>query len=133
VSEAERSKFVIDAVRSRIATAEVTAVRFTGLTGGESPVVCTYHVKVPDYAQATGQRLLLRPAFFQYGDRPLFDSNERTHPVQFHYAWAEADTIHMALPGPCTLEPTEPDPPLKVPNVGGYESSLTLAADKQKP
>jgi hypothetical protein len=128
-SAAERAKDVIESIRLRIATADVTEVRFDDGPGSASPLVTTYHVRVPDYVQPTEKRLLLRPAFFQYGEGPWFESTRRTHPVSFLYPWRETDDVHITLPGVCSLDETEPSTSIEVPNVGAYTRGITTSAD----
>src|SRR5260370_31525989 len=71
-SESEREKALIEGVKERLSTAEVLRVGMENVTDMTRPLVFSYHVKVPGYAQRTGKRLFLQPGFFTHGAGPLF-------------------------------------------------------------
>src|SRR5260370_20563264 len=76
------------------------------------PVVFSCHVKVPGYAQRTGKRLFLQPAFFTHGAGPLFATKERKNDIYFHYGWSEQDEVSIQLPA--GFEPDNPDAPAPI-------------------
>ncbi|HZE20254.1 MAG TPA: DUF3857 domain-containing protein, partial [Candidatus Angelobacter sp.] len=67
-SAIEREQKLIDKIKSRMSTAEVTAIHFDPDSSASEPARLSYHVRVPGYAQKTAQRLIFQPAFFQRGD-----------------------------------------------------------------
>ncbi len=62
--------------------AEVSSVRIENANDLVKPFVCSFHVRVPGYAQRTGKRLFFQPAFFQYGKSPRFSATERKYDVR---------------------------------------------------
>jgi hypothetical protein len=46
-----------------MSTAELSDIRIENVTDPVKPFVYAYHVRVPGYAQRTGKRLFLQPAF----------------------------------------------------------------------
>jgi hypothetical protein len=62
---------------------------------------------VPGYAERTGKRLFLQPAFFQKGVGPMFPTSNRQHDVYFHYPWMEEDQIVIELPEGYALDNAE--------------------------
>jgi hypothetical protein len=103
-SESEREKDMIDELKSRLSTAELTNVHIENVTDRVKPFVFSYHIKVPGYAQRTGKRLFLQPGFFTRGEGPLFSTNERKNDIYFHYPWSEQDEITIELPAGFALD-----------------------------
>ena len=118
VSPAEREKAVRQVCKERVSTAELSGIMLENVTDPAKPFVLSYHVRVPGYAQRTGKRFFLQPAFFQYGLKPLFSSSERQHPVYFHYPWAEEDTVTIELPADFVLD--NPTAPFKAEDISQY-------------
>jgi hypothetical protein len=78
-------------------------------------------VRVPDYAQRTSKRLLLQPAFFQFGSKPMFPNQERRHPVYFHYPWSEEDFVSIQLPDGFEPENFAQLLPLRAETISAYK------------
>jgi hypothetical protein len=98
------------------------------------PFVCSYHVSIPGYAQRTGKRLFVQPAFFQYGEKARFPTSERRHPIYFNYAWSEEDTVTIELPAGFTLDSNEAPEPLTADNgskvqVSRYDAKVEVIKD----
>jgi len=81
-----------------ITRAEITDIKIENVTDHEQPLVISYHVRFPGYAQRTGKRIFLQPAFFQYGRGPLFATASRKYPIYFHYPWSENDLVEINMP-----------------------------------
>jgi len=79
-------------------SAEITALSIENFEDSTKPLVYTYKVKVPNYAQKTGKRLFLQPGIFEYNSEPTFSSATRTHSIYFPYPWSEEDKIELELP-----------------------------------
>src|SRR4029078_12300917 len=73
-SQTKREEDLKQAVKNRISTAEISAVSIENLEDSSKPLIESYKVRVPNYAQKTGKRLFLQPGFFEYGSNPLFSS-----------------------------------------------------------
>jgi hypothetical protein len=106
-SPAEREKTLIKSLRERMSTAELSNIKIENATDPIKAFVYDYHVRVPEYAQRTGKRLLLQPGFFHHGESALFPSSARRYPVYFHYPWSEEDTVEIALPAGFEVEEAE--------------------------
>ena len=89
-SPAQREETLKEGVKARLSTAELTDIRIENVTDPVKPFTYIYHIRVPGYAQRTGKRLFLQPAFFQRGVGPLFATSSRHHAIYFNYPWSEA-------------------------------------------
>ncbi|MFH4307637.1 hypothetical protein WAJ73_22700, partial [Acinetobacter baumannii] len=55
--------------------------------------------------------MFIQPGFFEYGKQPVFQTEDRTYPVFFHFPWSEIDEIIITLPPNFELEsPNSPTP-----------------------
>ena len=97
-SPQQREQNLRDEIKSRMSSADLSDIKVENVTDPLKPFVYVYHISVPGYAQATGRRLFLEPAFFEHGIRPLFSSEQRKHEIYFHYPWLEEDEITIELP-----------------------------------
>jgi len=97
-SPAEREETLKNKFKGRMAGVEITDIRVENVTDPVKPFVYSFHVRAPGYAQRTGKRLFLQPAFFQKGEGPLFPTAERRHEIYFHYPWSEQDHVEFTLP-----------------------------------
>ena len=104
----KRKKEIEEDVARRLPGAEVTTVDIEHPDGVE-PLIYTYHVKVPGYAQRTGKRLFIAPAFFQRNTVQRFPNSERLYDLYFDFAWSEQDNVEIDLPEGYTLD--HPDAP----------------------
>ncbi len=111
-SPAQREQTLVDSVKSRMSTAELTDIKIENVTDPIKPFAYSYHVRVPGYAQRTGKRLFLQPAFFQHGLGPMFTSSDRKEPVYFHYPWSEQDSITIELPVGFALDNADAPAPI---------------------
>lgn len=125
----QREENVKVAVKNRLSTAELTNIVIENVTDPAKPFVYKYHVRVPGYAQRTGKRLFLQPAFFQKGIGALFASSARRHPIYFHFAWAEEDKVTIALPAGYALDNADAPAPINAGGVCHYAVKLRLSKD----
>ncbi len=131
VSAEEREKTLREGVRQGMPTAEVSEVRFENASDPLRNLVCHYRVRVPDYAARTGKRLLLQPAFFQFGAKMLFPNQERRHPIYFHYPWSEEDEVTMELPVGFEPESVIAPPALKLDVVAEYGATMQFMVESR--
>lgn len=103
-SQTKREEDLKQAVKNRISTAEISGVSIENLEDPSKPLVESYKVRVPNYAQKTGKRLFLQPGFFEYGSNPVFSSANRKYDIYFHYPWSENDEIEITLPAGFSLD-----------------------------
>ncbi|HSQ60425.1 MAG TPA: DUF3857 domain-containing protein [Acidobacteriota bacterium] len=93
------------------------------------PLVAACAVRVPRYATVIGSRFLAPVAFFQSDHQATFPSDERRHPIYFHFPWSDEDTVSLALPEGFEVEGAPDLEPLVVKGVGAYRSSIVVAMD----
>jgi hypothetical protein len=93
LSPNEREDIVKTSVRARMKDAEISDIQFRNVADREQPIIESYHVRVPGYAQRIGKRLFFEPGYFQHGKPPLLSASTRVHPVYFPYPWVEDDKV----------------------------------------
>jgi hypothetical protein len=125
-SAEEREKTVREQVREQLGAAELSEVALENVTDPSKPFVTAYKVKVPGYAQRTGKRLFLQPAYFERGRRPLFPASQRLHPVYFEYPWSEEDEVEIQLPAGYALESPDAPAPITVGDLSEYQVRLSV-------
>ena len=128
-SSERREQTLRDMITAHMSTAEVSAIKIENVTDPDKPFVYSYQVRVPGYAQRTGKRLFLQPAFFQKGAGPLFPTSQRKHDIYFHYPWSEEDTVSIELPAGFTLDTPEAPPPFVAASLGKYDVALSISKD----
>lgn len=116
-------------IRARLAAAELSDIRVENVTDYSKPFVYQFHVRVPGYAQRTGKRLFLRPAFFQAGTQPLFPTSGRRNPIYFHHPWSEEDDVEIELPQGFALDNAEAPSPFTAGAVSQYQPRLAVTKD----
>ena len=128
-SPAKREENLRDEIKAQMSTAEVSAVRIENVTDPVKPFVCTYHVRVPGYAQRTGKRLFLQPAFFEHGIGPLFVTSERRYPIYFHYPWSEEDNVAIDLPQGYALDNADAPASFSAGPISQYQPKISVTSD----
>ena len=122
----QREKSLRDMIKGQMSTAEVSNILVENATDPVKPFVYSFHVRVPGYAQRTGKRLFLQPAFFQKGMAAMFIESKREHQIYFHYPWSEYDTVNIALPAGFSLENAESPQSFTVTGIGGYNVTILV-------
>ncbi len=125
----EREETLKDEVKSHWSNAELSELKIENVTDPVKPFIHSYHIKVPGYAQRTGKRLLIRPAFFQYGRGPLFSASERRYPVYFHYPWMEDDEVTFEVPEGFALDNADAPGPFSAGPIGEYKPVIGISKD----
>jgi hypothetical protein len=128
-SESQREESLKDEAKKFWSTAEVANIRIDNVTDPVKPFIYNYHIRVPGYAQRTGKRLFLQPAFFQRGLNPLFSASTRTYPIYFHYPWLEDDEVIINLPQEFALDNADAPAPFGGGVVGEYKPSISVTRD----
>lgn len=128
-SQTEREERLRNLIKERMSTAEVSDIKVENVTDFEKPFVYEFKIKVPGYAQRTGKRLFIQPAFFEKGVAPLFQTTERRYPIYFRYAWSEEDAVTIELPAGYALDNPDAPSPLKSGDIMGYGVKLQATKD----
>lgn len=129
-SPTQREENLKEAVKNRLSTAELTNIVIENVTDPGKPFVYKYHVRVPDYAQRTGKRLFLQPAFFQKGIAALFASSARRYSIYFHFAWSEEDKVTITLPKGYAPDNPDVPQPITAGNVCHYAVKMGMNKDQ---
>jgi hypothetical protein len=109
-SATEREETIKTRVKARMSTAELSDIKIENVTDALKPFAYSYHVRVPGYAQRTGKRLFLQPAYFEHGQSEVFAASGRKQPIYFHFPWSEDDTVEITLPSGYALDSADAPP-----------------------
>src|SRR5437762_6837011 len=120
-SDNKREEELKDDIKRRLSTAEVSKVVIENLLDPNKPLVQTFKIHVPQYAQKTGKRLFLQPSFFEYGEPSMFSSATRKYDVYFHYPWTESDDIEIQLPPGYALDNADKPGPVLAGQISHYK------------
>jgi hypothetical protein len=130
-SETKRQDDFKEELKEKMSTAEISNLTVENFTDNTKPLIYTFKVRVPNYAQKTGKRLFLQPGFFEYGEKPLFSSAARKYPIHFPYPWSENDDVEIALPKGFSLDnadaPGNASDPQKI---GSLIINVSVSADQ---
>ena len=130
-SDSQREENVKTELKGQMSGAEITNIKIENVTDHVKPLLISYHVNFPAYAQRTGKRLFLQPAFFQRGIGPLFASTARKYPVYFHYGWTEDDVVEIEVPEGYVTDNADAPSPLISKPISEYKPSLAISNDKK--
>jgi hypothetical protein len=128
-SPAEREETLKNKFKDRMAGVEITNIKVEGVNDPVKPFVYAFHVRVPGYAQRTGKRLFLQPAFFQKGLGPRFPTAGRRHEIYFHYPWSEEDRVDIELPEGFALDNPESPAAFGGGELSKYEPRAMITKD----
>ena len=130
-SPAQREETLNGMLKGRMSTAEIANIQIENIADPDKPFTYRFHVRVPGYAQRTGKRLFLQPAFFQKGIDPLFSASRRKYNVYFPYPWSELDEVDIQLPAGYELESPEGRQPILAGAAARHELNITVSDDHQ--
>ncbi len=101
----EQQQDIIKAeVTATLPLAELTDIQVEGARSPTLPLKITYQLRIPQYADRTGSRLLLQPAVFQKGDAPYFTAETRENDISFRRNQTTEDDLRIDLPPGFILE-----------------------------
>ncbi len=130
-SASQREETLRDKLTSQMSTAELSEIKIENITDPVKPFTYSFHVRVPGYAQRTGKRLFLQPAFFQHGVSPLFQTSSRRHAVYFHYPWSEEDEVTIELPAGFALDSPDSPAPFGSGDLSVYDVKVYTTKDQR--
>lgn len=128
-STEQRENKLRDSVKSRLSNAEFADIKIESATDPVKPFVYSYKVRVQGYAERTGKRLFLQPAFFQKGVAAMFTTSERQNDIYFHFPWTEQDHVQIDLPPGYALDNAEQPGSFNFGDAGSYDVSLGITKD----
>ncbi|HEV2802546.1 MAG TPA: DUF3857 and transglutaminase domain-containing protein [Pyrinomonadaceae bacterium] len=128
-SPAQREETLKSRVQARLGGAELSNIRIENVTDSVKPFVYAYHVRVPGYAQRTGKRLFIQPAFFQRGVGQLFPTSTRRNDIYFNYPWSEEDYVEIQLPEGYALDNAEAPSQFGAAELSQYQPKLSVSTD----
>jgi hypothetical protein len=126
----QREENLKETVKNRLSTADLTNIVIENVTDPAKPFVHKYHVRVSEYAQRTGKRLFLEPAFFQKGLAALFLTSTRRYPIYFHFPWSEEDKVVITLPKGYALDNADSPAPLIAGAISRYTVKMGVTKDE---
>ncbi len=128
VSAAAREESVREGAKARLGGADITQIAMEHIQDSVFPVVVSYHVRAPRYAQKTGTRIFLEPAYFEHGRAAYFPTRDRRYAISFPYPWHDQDSLTIALPPGWEIEAADLPAPIESADLGRYESRLRAGA-----
>jgi len=131
-SPEQREQTLRDMIKEQVSMAEVSNVRIENVTDPVKPFVYAFHVRVPGYAQRTGKRLFLQPAFFQKGVPARFSASDRRYQIYFHYPWMEDDNVTINLPAGFALDNPESPGSFKIGEAIDYDVQMMIVGKHEQ-
>ena len=128
-SDTKREESLKDEIKGRMSTSDLSNIHFENINEPRKPLVCSYNIRVPGYAQKTGKRLFLQPSFFAHGESALFPNAERKYDIYFHYPWSEDDDIEFELPSGYALDNADRPQGFNVTGISQYNIAMGVTAD----
>lgn len=128
-SETQRVDRLKTEIKDLMSAAEVSDIKIENITEYGKPLAYAFHIRVPGYAQRTGKRIFIQPAFFQRGVNPLFATAGRKHPIYFAFPWSEDDHVQIELPPGYALDNADAPAPFGSGKISEYKPSLSVTSD----
>lgn len=129
-SAEQRENKVRNSIKGRLG-GELSDIKIESANDPLKPFVYAYKVRVPGFAERTGKRIFIQPAFFQRNVSALFPTQTRLNDIYFHFPWAEMDDVEIQLPEGYALDNAESPPSLNFGDSGHYKTELGLTRDKK--
>jgi hypothetical protein len=131
-SPEQREQTLRNMIKEQVSMAEVSNVRIENVTDPVKPFVYAFHVRVPGYAQRTGKRLFLQPAFFQKDVPARFSASDRRYQIYFHYPWMEDDNVTINLPAGFALDNAESPGSFKIGEAIDYDVKMMIVGKHEQ-
>lgn len=126
----KREESIKEEFSGQMSGAEVTGVSVENFDDTSKPLRYVFNIRVPNYAQKAGKRLIFQPGFFEYGTSPLFSSATRINSIYFRFPWSQQDSVEFKLPAGYALE--NPETPAIVSDSSGVTKlTVTMRTDRK--
>lgn len=97
--DAQRKKFLEEEIKGYISVSSEAELSNTpDWSSSSTTLVAEFNVKVPGWASAAGRRTLLAVGLFGGGEKHVFESAVRVHPIYLNYPYLDADDVSIKLP-----------------------------------
>ena len=130
-SESAREDSLKEELKGQMSAAEITNIKIENVTDPVKPLVYSYHVHFTGYAQRTGKRLFVQPAFFEHGIEPMFATTSRKNPIYFHFPWSEDDEVEINLPSGYALDNADAPVAFGSKPISEYVPKLAVTTDRK--
>ncbi|EDY82887.1 hypothetical protein VDG1235_2510 [Verrucomicrobiia bacterium DG1235] len=128
----DSEKMIRDRVTAVLPRAKVSDIVFENARDPYKPMIVSYDLSVPEYAEVVGDRIFVQPAIFNHGKSALFqEESERVADVQFDYPWSELDELEITLPDGYVVESGKAVEPFAIDQVLSYDAKVKL--NKSRP
>lgn len=96
--ESDRKKAVLASFGNQTLSVEIRDIKARGLGETEGNPVLNYNFRLPRYANAAGELLMVRPRVLGEWSRDVVEGDERQQPVEFPSTGLYSETIEISLP-----------------------------------
>ncbi len=111
------------------ASATVKLVQQPDWEAIDAPLQVQFEISVPDWAVASGARLLAEVGLFGTYEKDVFVTSERKHPLYFTFPFQFEDEVHLALPAGYRLQSAPPPPPASPEPLLQYSTAVERDGD----
>lgn len=125
-NDSQREEALREDFKARFPEFEMTDAKFHAATDLSKGVSVTYRIKIEGYAQHTGKRMFVAPAFFEAGRGSRFTQETRQQPIYFAYPWSEADVINLQLPLGYNLDHADAPGGVAFAPIGSYNVKISV-------
>jgi hypothetical protein len=124
MTQQELTDKLLEEIRKSYPRADISNVRMKNLLDLDKPLTLSYHLVIPEYADATPNRLFLNAAIFSRSKKPPFAPETRELDIYFGYPMDSVETVCIRLPEGFKLE--DPSMPQSLGNAGFAEHRLQI-------
>lgn len=125
LSPEKRTESLKEAMMRMYPSAELSELKVDNVEDTTQGLTHKYRIKIPNYAERTGRRLLFTPFYFQQGSTPRFSASQRKFDIHFRYAFTEDDTVRIQLPDGYELDNPENPGSLQFGGPGKYDVKMS--------
>ncbi|MFT3783118.1 MAG: DUF3857 domain-containing protein [Nibricoccus sp.] len=111
-------------VQRRLPTAAVTNIVITDAANPVAPLSVTYHLRIPNYAKASDKHLVLQPAVFLKGQKPLLRDNTRKFPLVLPFRMTERNEVRIKIPDGYTVDMAPTPQGIDAEGLGRYDLAV---------
>ncbi len=123
LKDEERLEHLKTEIEEQFPGAEITNLQLSDVRNPDLPMVWSYHLKIPNYAQRTGKRIFVQPSVFQRGYSARYTAETRNYPICFRYPWMDVDYLTIRVPEGYEFDHADIPPNIPLDAVGHYQVS----------